>query len=130
MDDIEKKGSWWLGACSLDCNRCPIHLRTEEELDYWRKQNADMDKIRCDGCRSDRSGCHWSADCKVLQCCVYERGLRFCSECPDLPCGILEEWAKDLEHHAKAVKNLIRIREMGTDKYLAGLERSDKCERT
>ncbi len=115
---IEKPKRWWLAPCSLNCSKCPIHLRTEEELDYWRKQNADLDKIRCAGCRSDRSGYHWSPKCKILQCCVYERGLEFCSQCEDFPCAILEEWIKDIPHHAQAVKNLHKMKKIGIDNYL------------
>jgi hypothetical protein len=94
------------GACSLDCSECSIRLRTEEELEYWRKQGADPEKIRCDGCRSDRNGHHWSPDCKILNCCVHERKLDFCSECTDFPCQILDEWAGEFPHHAEAVERL------------------------
>jgi len=109
---------WWLAPCSLNCGTCPIHLRTDEELAYWREKEVDLEKIRCDGCRSDRKGHHWAPDCKILQCCVYERGFEFCSQCPDLPCEILEEWAAEYEHHAGAVKTLVEMKKEGIEKWL------------
>jgi hypothetical protein len=114
----ERSRRWWLGACGLDCGKCPIHLRSEEELLYWRQQSVDPDKIRCDGCRSDRKGCHWSPECKVLQCCVYDRGFDFCAECPDLPCDILKEFAKIADHHVGAVEQLIEMKDRGVEQWL------------
>lgn len=114
------KGSkrWYLTPCGLDCSCCTIRLRTREELDYWKGQGVDPDKIRCDGCRSDRTGHHWSPDCKILKCCVDERHLEFCAECPDLPCSILEEWAGDIQHHKQAVERLSEMKKAGIDEWL------------
>jgi hypothetical protein len=116
--DKTRSRRWWLTPCGLDCSQCSIHLRTDEELDYWRKKNVDPDKIRCDGCRSDREGHHWSPDCKILQCCVDGRGLEFCARCPDFPCRVLEEWARKYDHHARAVKNLFKMKETGIDNWI------------
>jgi hypothetical protein len=116
---MEESRRWWLACCGLDCGKCSIHLRTEEELSYWRDEGVDLDGIRCDGCRSDRQGRHWAPDCRVLQCCVYEHGLEFCSQCPDLPCEIVDEFAEGYEHHAWAVKRLIEMKEAGVEDWLA-----------
>ncbi len=66
---------YWLSPCGLDCGACSIDFRTEEELDYCRKKGADIDAIRCDGCRSERSGSHWSADCKILRLRCLRQGV-------------------------------------------------------
>jgi hypothetical protein len=116
---MDRPNRWWLTPCGLDCSSCSIHLRTEEELDYWRGQNVDLEKIRCDGCRSDRKGDHWSPQCKILICCVDEKGLEFCSQCDEFPCHILEEWIGGMDHHAKAVEKLKEMKEMGTEEWLA-----------
>jgi hypothetical protein len=107
-----------IGACSINCGKCPIHLRTKEELNYWRNKKVDLNKIRCDGCRSNRKGHHWSSDCRILQCCVYKRKLEFCSQCKDFPCKILEEWGKEYEHHIIAIKNLAKMKRIGVEEYL------------
>ena len=109
---------WFVTPCGLDCYSCPIRLRTDEELAYWQSQNVDPDKIRCDGCRSDREGDHWAPKCKILQCCVYEKGLEFCAQCSDFPCHSLEEWGREYEHHAKAVETLRIMKETGIELWL------------
>ncbi len=109
---------WFLTPCGLDCYFCSIRLRTDEELEYWRTQGVDPKKIRCNGCRSDRSGDHWDAECKILQCCVYDRKHEFCAECPYFPCAALEDWGKQYEHHAKAVKRLHDMKQTGIEKWL------------
>lgn len=114
----EKKRRWFVTPCGLDCYQCPIRLRTEEELDYWRQQHVDPDTIRCDGCRSDRQGHHWSPDCNILQCCVYDRGYEFCAECPDFPCTALKNWGEEYEHHARAVERLNEMKTTGVEMWL------------
>lgn len=115
---MKRPKRWFVTPCGLDCSTCPIRLRTKEELDYWREQSVDPDKIRCDGCRSDRTGHHWSPDCKILQCCVYERHLEFCAQCTDFPCSLLEEWIDNYEHHEQAVQRLHDMKETGIDAWL------------
>lgn len=114
-----KKSRNSLTPCGLDCARCSIHLRTEEELEYWRKQSVDLRKIRCDGCRSDRQGAHWSPDCKILQCCVYDKGLEFCAQCGDFPCSTIKEWIGGYKHHGEAVARLMQMKQQGVDQWIA-----------
>lgn len=109
---------YWLAACGLDCGACSIHLRTEEELAHWRDRGVDPDRIRCDGCRSDPQGCHWSGDCAIRACCLEQRGLFCCAECPDLPCEALRAWGQAWPHHARAVERLLEMRAVGVDSWL------------
>ena len=99
-------------ACGIDCNKCPIHLRTEGVLNYWKNQNIDLDKIRCNGCKSNRDERHWSPDCEILNCCVYEKKFDNCSFCGDFPCPTLQDWANEYEHHLEALKHLKKQRGM------------------
>ncbi len=115
---MKKTRRWYLTPCGLDCSACSIHLRTKEELDYWRQKNVDLDKICCDGCRSNRNGHHWSPDCTILQCCVYKRGFEFCAQCPDFLCQILKEWGKEYKHHAEAVEKLVEMKKCGVAEWL------------
>ena len=113
MDDTTR-----FAVCGIDCMTCSIHLRTEEELEYQRSRNRDPDKVRCDGCRSDRNACHWGSDCVLLYCCLYERGLDFCGECSDFPCDKVIEWAGEWEHHRIAVEKMKRMKEVGKDRWI------------
>ena len=108
MDDRTR-----FGICGLDCMNCSIHLRTEEELNYWRNQNVDPNGIACNGCRSDRNDCHWSRDCTLLDCCFYEKKMDFCGECSDFPCNKVLEWIGEMEHHRIAVEKMKRMKVVG-----------------
>ena len=116
---MEKSRRWWLACCGLDCGQCSIHLRTNEELDYWQQKGVDLNLIRCDGCRSAREGHHWSPDCKILACCLNERGHDFCAQCPDFLCQILKDFAEGVEHHARAVETLREMKQTGVEIWLA-----------
>jgi hypothetical protein len=108
----------WLSPCGLDCSTCNIHLRTDEELAYWKSQGVDPETIRCDGCRSDRGGDRWSPDCEILECCVYKKGLDYCAECSKFICSRIKEWGARSEHHTKAVERLSGMKEKGIENWL------------
>ena len=116
---MEEARRWWLACCGLECNHCSIHLRTDEVLEYWRQKDVDLNLIRCDGCRSESEGHHWSPDCKILACCVEERGLDLCAQCPDFPCPIIEGFAEGVEHHVSAVETLREMKQTGVERWLA-----------
>ncbi|MHC2993895.1 MAG: DUF3795 domain-containing protein [Candidatus Atribacteria bacterium] len=116
---MNKVNRYWLSPCGIDCSKCSIHLRTDEELNYWREKNVDLKKIRCDGCRSNRNQNHWSPDCNILECSVYTKGVEFCSECNEFPCKKLEERIAGLEHHEKAVEKLEDMKREGIEVWLS-----------
>jgi hypothetical protein len=68
---------WWIAPCGIDCSKCSIHRRTEEELAYGKEKGVDLSLIRCDGCRSERNENHWSPDCELLECCLDVKGLDY-----------------------------------------------------
>jgi hypothetical protein len=110
-----------LSVCGIDCSACTIHLRTREELDYWRSQKVDTDKVRCAGCRSERKeGLHWSPDCGIVACCLNRKGLEFCAQCDELDeCGLIRDFVADLEHHRQAVMRLRKMKRVGVERWLA-----------
>jgi hypothetical protein len=117
----DKPRRWSLSVCGLDCGKCGIRLRTKEELDYWKSQNADLDKVRCGGCRSEREdGRHWSWDCKLVECCIDKKKLEFCAECADLDaCALIRDFADPYEHHRQAVERLQEMKRVGAERWLS-----------
>jgi hypothetical protein len=114
-----------MAACGLDCGSCSIRrfpfdeAAAEEAIGWYRKMGWLTDdegvaeaiekKMVCHGCHGDRQA-HWSADCWILQCCVDERGLQYCSECAEFPCDRLERWSKSDEAYGQAFERLSRER--------------------
>ncbi len=117
----ERQRRWYLSVCGLDCDKCAVHLRTKEELDSWRSQGTDPENIRCTCCRSERRpDQHWSADCKLLQCCVDKRHLEFCAQCGELDgCPLIREFAEPYEHHRQAVARLKAMKQVGVERWLS-----------
>ena len=115
---MRKTDCYWFSPCGLSCDQCGIHLRTRDELAYWKSQNVDLDKIRCDGCRSSLEGNHWSPSCKILTCCVYKKELSYCTQCDEFPCKILLNWADEYAGHAKAVERLKEMKKQGVVQWL------------
>jgi len=107
-----------IAVCGLDCGKCEIlEASTNGELakkisDWFKKErNTDVkvEDIYCQGCKGDKNK-HWSPDCWILQCCVDEKGLEFCSECEDFVCEKLTEWAKGNERYENALNRLKQMR--------------------
>ena len=111
---------WYLSVCGLDCSGCPIHLRAQEELDYWRAQKADLGRVRCSCCRSERKeGEHWAWDCGLVQCCVDQKGLEFCAQCEELErCRLVAEFVEQADHHRAAFGRLREMRRVGVESWL------------
>jgi hypothetical protein len=63
----------------------------------------------CKGCHSDQDDVHWDAECRILLCCVVEKGLDNCSQCQVFPCEMLTEWAGDNPKYIEALDRLKSI---------------------
>ena len=117
-----------IGACGLDCGACdilkaPTDPEAEQRLVLWLRRNGWLKEgegiseiversMYCKGCRGDRT-VHWSPDCWILKCCVDDKGLEFCHECGDFPCGKLRDWARGNADYAKALERLKRLKGKG-----------------
>jgi len=115
-----------IAVCGLDCTGCELRLAPTDEgaaaevaawfrSRGWLKENKGAAEVRargtlCAGCHGDRTT-HWSADCKLLQCCVDKRKLKHCSDCPDFVCPELSAWAARNSRYAAALARLKTIRE-------------------
>ena len=114
-----------MAACGLDCYACeirraPTDTRAAQVVTDWFKKEGWLApdegmaevlerKMTCRGCLGDRAA-HWSADCWILACCVDERRLTDCSQCPEFPCRRLEAWATQNAGYGAALERLRGIR--------------------
>lgn len=107
-----------LGACGINCGNCDIRLATENRTIAERLAKGFSEKgiipdatpgmFRCDGCRGDREQ-HWSANCRILRCCIDDKGYQHFNQCSDFAGDRLVEWSKQNERYVKALN---RLREM------------------
>lgn len=115
-----------IGVCGLDCGSCDIRKAPHDpeaaqriiawfKKEGWLKENEGINEIierrmYCKGCRDDRS-VHWSPDCWILECCVDDKGHKFCYECNTFPCEQLSEWAKQNDSYGQALHRLKEMKE-------------------
>ena len=100
MLELESK-NLMIAVCGIDCGACDIRRAPHEteaakrivawfKKEGWLKENEGINEVverhmYCRGCREDRS-VHWSPDCRILKCCVDNKGYKFCYECDTFPC--------------------------------------------
>lgn len=92
---------WDISVCGLNCATCGERLEKQ-----------------CGGCHGPTEKC-WSPDCK-LRLCAAAKGHGYCFECGEFSCEKLQAFATDgWKHHAQAVANLKRMREIGLERWIA-----------
>jgi hypothetical protein len=110
-----------IAVCGLDCGGCPIRTADSDvgsaeillgwfKGEGWLKEEEGVTELMqrgpyCRGCHGDRD-VHWAANCWILECCVDDKGLMYCSECDVFPCERLTEWARQNDNYAKALNRL------------------------
>mgnify|MGYP002642179480 CR=1 FL=1 len=113
--DAEDGAKIPLAACGIDCNSCGIRkaaldpAEAEREAARWRKRghkDAKPEWFQCEGCHGSDAKC-WSGNCQIRKCCIKEKKLPNCSECPGFPCKKIVDFENDKHaHHRKAIQKL------------------------
>jgi hypothetical protein len=105
--------------CGLDCFNCGAY--GENITDAYKRRVSALFKVApedtvCKGCRAEKGKCLWSnGDCATFDC-AREKGVSFCFECGEFPCGLLAPSAKGADYpHNMKVYNLCRMRLAGFD---------------
>jgi hypothetical protein len=105
--------------CGLDCFNCNLHVENITD-DYKIKvaeyRKISPDEVPCMGCRAENGKCRYAEfDCATWKC-AQEKGISYCFECDDFPCGLLAPTAKGASFpHNMKVYNLCRMKLVGID---------------
>jgi len=77
------------------------------------------DEVACKGCRGESGKCRYADfDCATWKC-VQEKGVTYCFECNEFPCGLLAPTAKGASFpHNMKVYNLCRMKLIGMDAWI------------
>jgi len=132
-----------LGPCGLHCGKCfafrdgEIHaaaVKLREQLGnfapYAERFSVQLDPVfekygdfaalldylassECGGCRVEK--CKFYKNCRVRACSL-EKGVDFCCECPEFPCG---HTGLDENLYRRSVSINERIRDIGAEGYYA-----------
>ena len=116
--------------CGLFCDSCTLYIGTTEDPRRLEKLAANRgttaENIRCEGCRSNVLGTY----CRTCQmkACAARKGVGFCSECDEYPCGILIAFQKQMPHRIELFESLEDIRDHGEAQWRARMEKNYRCE--
>jgi len=117
--------------CGLNCGACQTLMANEQGDKQWleaaaKQRNVEPEDLRCYGCKTEVTAVYCT-NCR-MRACAREKGLEFCSECPDYPCETLSSFRNDAApHHSTIFKNLERIKEIGPEEWLEEQKRRWSC---
>lgn len=104
----------YLACCGLYCGACSSLLLKEKA-----EGNPDLSDFCCDYEEEPCSGCGSNGDCEFIRCCR-EHQVSNCAFCPEFPCAMITAFAdEEWPHHKDVLDNLKRLREIGTEAWLA-----------
>jgi hypothetical protein len=96
-----------VAPCGMNCGICMAYLR---------------EKNKCPGCRgADTDKPITRVRCKIKTCTTFRNGkAKFCFECGNFPCGILEHLDKRYrtKYGMSMIENLEYIRDYGIRKFI------------
>ncbi|MCL1941158.1 MAG: DUF3795 domain-containing protein [Synergistaceae bacterium] len=104
--------------CGLDCFNCSAYeenITEEGKKEISEFLRIPAEETPCKGCRDEKGHCKFAHD---QQCatwdCAQEKGVTFCHECADFPCGLLAPSAQGANYpHNMKVYNLCRMKHFG-----------------
>jgi hypothetical protein len=109
-------------ACGLYCGACGVYQATQENntekiLHYAMVLNQSFNDTLCDGCGAERKSLHCTKICNFIDC-KKQKGVNFCADCSEFPCQALNEFKLKMPHRAEIIDAQIRIKEIGTERWL------------
>ncbi|KAF0218430.1 MAG: hypothetical protein FD174_2891 [Geobacteraceae bacterium] len=127
----DRLGKKHAAVCGLYCGACSLFIATREDPERLTRLAARFgfseEAVTCHGCRSEKRFPHCE-NCRMFTC-VAERGIDFCSECAEYPCGHLKEFQAERPHRMELWDDLERIRTIGHDQWLREIREHYSCPR-
>lgn len=119
MDKTDYSSKQFAAACGLFCPGCSLYIGTTEEPERRERIAAmfgvSFEEAQCLGCRSEVKGPYCKM-CKLVVC-ADEKGLEFCAQCKDYPCGMLKEFQEAMPHRIDLFASGARIMEAGFEQW-------------
>ncbi len=116
-------------VCGLYCGACTLFIATAEDPERLSRLAAlfriSEEAAACYGCRSDKRFPHCES-CR-MSACAADRGIDFCGECAEYPCGELKEFQAQRPHRIELWADLERIGTVGWEQWLRESEERYAC---
>ncbi|MEG0322937.1 MAG: DUF3795 domain-containing protein [Raoultibacter sp.] len=108
--------------CGLDCFNCSWfeeNLTDDIRLQEAGRLGITVDQVGCKGCRDEQGKCYWAKGDCATWACVEKKGLTYCFECDEFPCGLLAPTEKGADYpHNMKVYNLCRMKLNGLESWI------------
>lgn len=126
--DLDKEAA---AVCGLFCKACSWHIATAEDRERLERLAAEfhlsVEESECQGCRSGKR-LPYCERCR-MSFCAAERGIDFCSQCPEYPCSDLRQFQSAMPHRIELWVNLERIKSVGYRQWLKEIAERYACPR-
>ena len=107
--------------CGLDCFNCPVfegNITDEIRKSIAPYLRMPPEEAACKGCKPENGRRRFNLHCATWEC-AQKKGVAFCHECSEFPCGLLAPSKKGVEYpHNMKVYNLCRIKLIGLDAWI------------
>ena len=116
--------------CGLFCPACSVFIGSKEDparlnVIAQRVQHP-VEELRCNGCRSEKRCFYCKSKC-IMAKCAAAKGVDFCGECAEYPCGDLRAFQAEMPHRIELWKAQDRIKEAGWEKWYAEMIEHYSC---
>ena len=116
-------------VCGLYCEACTLFIATREDpgrlKELAKRFQLSEEAVKCYGCRSAKRG-PYCEKCKMFSCAA-ERGIDFCVECAEYPCGDLKQFQSEMPHRIELWDNLEQIGAVGYGQWLKDIRWNYTC---
>jgi len=119
-------------VCGLFCPACHVFIGTKEDPERLKvmaqRLQRSLEEMRCNGCRSDKRCFYCESNCKMVKCAA-TKGVDFCGECAEYPCGELKTFQAELPHRIELWKAQARIKEVGYETWYGEMIEHFTCQK-
>jgi hypothetical protein len=124
-----ESGKTVAAVCGLYCEACTLFIATKEDPERLKglakRYQLPEEAVKCHGCRSAKRG-PYCATCKMFSCAA-ERGIEFCVECAEYPCGDLKQFQSERPHRIELWDDLEQIKALGYERWLKNVRGNYTC---
>ncbi len=131
MSKSDEKADIQLAAvCGLFCPACTVYIGTMEDPERLKATAARFglppEELECHGCRSDKRSFFCRTRCKMAACAA-DKGIDFCSECDEYPCGELKEFQSLAPHRIELWESLDMVKNKGLEAWFEAMQARYAC---
>lgn len=131
MSGLDNKADIKLAAvCAFFCSAFTAYIGTMGDPERLKASAARFrlpaEDLECHGCRSDKGSFFCRTRCKMAARAA-QKGVGFCSECDDYPCGELKEFQSLAPHRIELWESLGIVKEQGLNAWYDAMRQRYAC---